>query len=171
MAKQGPALIAVFAYLDDLLAALEALRKEGRRFTVLTPIPAREVQEAMNEKAGPVRLFTLFGGILGAASGIGLAVYTVLQWKLIMSGKPIIPWVPFVIVAFEFTILFGVGLTFVGMLLMTRLPRFRIPAYYDPRFSEDRFGLLVPYAGGTERDEITRLLQETGAEEIHETEA
>lgn len=161
------ALMGIFTYLDDLLGALKAVKEAGLEVTVLAPSASAEVQELLKEGPSPVRYYTLGGGLFGLFSGFALAVYTVIQWKFIVSGKPIIPWIPFVIVGFEFLILFGVVFSFFGLLIHSRLPRLRLPAYYDPRFSNDRFGLLI-YAAQAEREKITALLQEAGAEEIHD---
>jgi hypothetical protein len=166
-AMPKPALMGIFAYLDDLVAALEALKRSNLDFTVFTPIPRHEIREAVPMKPSPVRYFTFFGGVLGIISGLALAVYTVLQWKFIVSGKPIVPWIPFVIIAFEFCILLGVLTTLIGLLINIRLPRLHLPRYYDPRLSVDRFGVLVHFTEVT-RGEVSKLLTEAGAEEIHE---
>jgi hypothetical protein len=164
---QNPALMGIFAYLDDFIEALQALKQANLDFTVFTPIPRHEIREAVPMKPSPVRYFTLFGGVFGIISGLSLAVFTVLQWKFIVSGKPIVPWVPFVIIAFEFCILLGVLITLTGLLINIRLPRLRLPPYYDPRFSVDRFGVLVRCTEVTQ-EEVSRMLTEAGAEEIHE---
>jgi hypothetical protein len=164
---QKPDLMGIFAYLDDLVEAVKALKQAKVDFTVYTPIPRPEIRDAIDMKPSPVRYFTLFGAVFGILSGLGLAVFTVLQWKFIVSGKPLVPWVPFVIIAFEFCILLGVLITVIGMLITTRLPQWHIPAYYDPRFSVDRFGVLV--RGATSRqEEVSTILKEAGAEEVHE---
>ncbi len=161
-----PALMGVFAYLDDLVAALEVLKKADLDFTVFTPLPRHEIREAVPMKPSPVRYFTLFGGIFGTISGFALAVYTVLQWKFIVSGKPVVPWIPFVIIGFEFTILLGVLITLTGLLLNLKLPRLHLPPYYDPRFSIDRFGVLVRCTEAA-HEEVSKMLTEAGAEEVH----
>jgi hypothetical protein len=166
-AMPKPALLGIFAYLDDLVEALGALKQANLDFTVFTPIPRPEIREAIPMKPSPVRYFTLFGGILGIISGLALAVYTVLQWKFIVSGKPVVPWIPFVIIAFEFCILLGVLITLTGLLITIRLPRLRLPSYYDPRLSVDRFGVLVRCTE-VPQSEVSKLLTEAGAEEIHE---
>jgi hypothetical protein len=160
----------VFIYLDDLLSALKGLKEITRDITVFAPSDHEEIQEVLQQKPSPVRFFTLFGGLFGLLSGISLAVYTVIQWKFVVSGKPIIPFVPFVIVGFEFLILFGVLSSFAGLLILSRLPRFRLPSYYDPRFSNDHFGVLVSCGVG-EKETITGLLKKAGAEEIHDVKA
>lgn len=157
----------IFTYIDDLQRALKALEGTGLVFTVFAPSPSKEIREALQERPSPVRYYTLWGSLFGLGFGFALAVYTVLQWKFIVSGKPIIPWIPFVIVGFEFLILFGVLISFFGMLIHSRLPGRRLPPGYDPRFSNDRFGLLIS-AASAERGKIAELLEEAGAEEIHD---
>lgn len=167
LAVQKPALMGIFIYLDDLLRAVKTLRGGNFDFTVYSPVPHPELREAISVKPSPVRYFTLWGGFLGICSGLGLAVFTVLQWRFIVSGKPIVPWVPFVIIAFEFCILLGVLCTVAGMLITTGLPQRRLPDHYDPRFSVDHFGVLVR-GMGVEGGDVARILREAGAEEIHE---
>ncbi len=165
--KKG--VLGIFPYLDDLLAALEALKKDGWKVhTVFSPVPRPEIQEALGIKPSPVRYFTLIGGITGSITGFSLACYSNLKWSLITSGKPVLAWIPFVVIGFEFTILFGVLATIVGWLLQARLPRFRFPSHYDPRFSEDRFGILV-FGEGGEVAVIKELYCKAGAESVVET--
>lgn len=166
---QKQALMGIFSHLDDLSAVIESLKKRRSDFTVFTPARFRRIEAAVGQKPSSIRYFTLFGGIVGMISGLALAVFTVLEWKFIVSGRPILPWAPFVIVAFEFLILGGVLATFAGMLVSNRLPQRRLPDYYDPRFSNDRFGVLVRFDEGN-HDMISNILRAAGAEEVHELE-
>ena len=166
--SREPAVLGIFPYLDDLLKAVAAMRERRIRIrTVYSPTPCHEIQEALGTRPSPVRYFTLFGGILGLCGGLSLATYAMLQWGFITGGKPVVPWVPFVVVGFEMTILVGFLCTLAGMLLNNRMPRIRLPQSYDPRFSEDRFGILVQCEGG-QREDVRGLFVEAGAEEIHE---
>ena len=65
------------------------------------------------------------GGLLGFFTGFALAIFTAVQWDLIVSGKPIISLIPFFIVGFEFTILFSVFGNVIGLLVCSRLPDYR----------------------------------------------
>jgi hypothetical protein len=162
--------LGIFSYLDTLLTAVTEAKQAGVTVhTVFSPTPRHEISDALGLKPSPIRYFTLCGGILGMIGGFSLAVYSSVQWNIIVGGRPVIAWVPFVIVGFECTILLGVLATVVGMLIYNRLPRIRIPDYYDPRFTEDKFGILV-VCPEEERGNVTRLLQEAGAEELHEVE-
>lgn len=157
--------LGIFANRDALLRALESLRQEGfADLTVYSPVPEPEVWEGLEPSKSPVRRWTLAGGLLGCASGFALTIGTVLDWPLRTSAKPIVSLPPFVIIAFELTILLGALAAMVGFLLNARLPCWTSPSANDPRFSVDRFGIAVRHAS-----QITKaheILRAAGAEEV-----
>jgi hypothetical protein len=66
---------------------------------------------------------------------------------------------------FEMMVLFGGIATVIGMVVLGRLPRLRQTASYDPRFTNDRFGVAVHCA--PERSPSVRdILRGAGAEEV-----
>jgi hypothetical protein len=161
-------LMAIFPFLDDLTSAIRSLRENRIEIgDVHSPALSREIHEALEVKRSPVRFFTLTGGILGILTGFSLSVYTAIQWHFIVSGKPPVPQVPYVIEAFEFCILLSVFFNLGGMLLLSRLPKRKLPVHYDERITEDRFSMLISCPTARLR-EIRHLLQEAGAEEIHD---
>jgi hypothetical protein len=167
-AMKNQHVMGIFPYLDDFVKALKAL-KEGQ-FEIgaaYSPTKNHEILEALGIKPSSVRYFTLTGGILGILAGAGLAVYTAMQWMFVVDGKPPVPAVPYVIVAFEFCILISVFFNLFGLAFNTRLPKFKLPEHYDPRFSEDRFGVLV-HCSESERESVAKILKEAGAEEVHD---
>ena len=158
----------IFLYPDNLLSALSSAKKaQVKVASVFSPIPHHEIDKALGSKTSPMRYATLFGGLAGILSGLGLAVFAHLRWNLMTGGKPVLAWLPFCVVAFEFCILMGFLATLVTMLVANRMPRFRLPAHYDPRFSKDRFGLLLSCAEG-QREQAAKILKDSGAEEVHE---
>ena len=159
-------LVASFQYVDDFLSALRALKAGAHRIeTVFSPLRLPEVQEMLETGPSPVRLITLLGGIVGGLSVVGLAVYAHLSFSLITSGKPVLPWVLWVVVCFEGTILGAVISSVLAWILSGRLPRTHPVAGYDERFSQDRFGILVACAGG-EEEQVERLFKDAGAGEV-----
>jgi molybdopterin-containing oxidoreductase family membrane subunit len=133
--------------------------------TAYAPTPDFRLDLALGPGRSPVRVFTLVGGILGCIVGFAFPIYTVLDWPLMTGGKPIVSLPPFVVIAFELTILFAALATVLGFLWNSGLPSWRAPALYDPRFSEDRWGVLVSCAA--EQGEAVRArLTGAGAEEV-----
>jgi hypothetical protein len=161
-------ILAIFDELDSTVAAIDALRVAGfRKMIAFTPVPRHELDHAMHTPESPVRVFTLVGGLTGAATGFALPVWTSTDWPLVTGGKPIVSLPPFVIIAFELTILFGALSTVLGLLITARLPRTRLQVVYDPSFSAGRFGVYVAPPAGKEAD-ARKLLTDNGAVEIRE---
>jgi len=160
--------LGVFAHVDTTVRALEELRAKGYHdLEVYTPVPVHEIEEVMerDRRVSPVRLFTLIGGLTGTASGFILTIWSAMTWGLITGGKPVVSIPPFVVIAFELTILFGGLASALGAIVLGRLPRFRFTRTFDPRFTNDRFGVAVhcaPDRGPSVRD----ILMSTGAEEV-----
>jgi hypothetical protein len=162
-------IVGVFAHVDTTVRALEELRAKGYHdLTVYTPVPVHEIEEVLerDRPVSRVRLFTLLGGLTGTASGFFLTIWSSLQtWGLTTGGKPVVSIPPFVVIAFELTILFGGIATVIGMALLGRLPRLRPSPSFDPRFTNDRFGVAVhvtPGRGGSVAD----ILRTAGAEDV-----
>ncbi len=157
----------VMALFDDdtrAASAIEALRRYPWKLErVHSPIPSDKILDALKLKKSRVGYFTLAGGIIGFFSGVGLAIYTGIQWNLIVSGKPVVAWIPFLIVGFEFTILFAVFGNVLGLLLQTNLPEFESLRVYDERCSGEHFGLLASCTEGEESD-LMAFFKEKGGE-------
>ena len=83
-------------------------------------MPVEEIEEEI-EKVRPltaVRLFTLVGALTGTGTGFFLTIWSSLKWELVTGGKAPVSFPPFVIIAFELTILFGGLATALAMLLL-----------------------------------------------------
>jgi molybdopterin-containing oxidoreductase family membrane subunit len=130
---------------------------------VYSPIPSHAIEAAMQAPKSKVGWFTLAGGIIGFISGFLLAAFTASRWNLMVSGKPVMAWVPFVIVGFEFTILFAVFGNVMGLISQARLPHFEADAGYDPRFSGDRFGVLAS-CEASQQEALSRFFEAKGAD-------
>lgn len=168
MSDRKRGLLGVFQSLDTTLSSLRRLRENGFPASkVYSPARTEEITTLMESKPSPVRYFTLAGAISGILFGYGLATFAGLKWGFIVWGKPPVVFVPYVIVSFEFCILFAVFATLLGIAVNTRLPRFRLPLDYDPRFSRDHYGVVV-YCEEEEKGRIREMLFQAGAAEVKE---
>lgn len=113
---------------EEFLEALRGLVRDGvppGKIRVITPFSVPEVEKILPRPRSRVRLFALIGAGTGTIAGFALTILTTLSWPMIVGGKPIISIPPFIIIAFALTILFGSLSTFVGFLLLSRLPSLR----------------------------------------------
>jgi hypothetical protein len=153
-------------FQDESLAAaaVEALAGTPWRLKeVHSPFPSEAVMKALKVKKSRVGYFTLAGGITGFLTGMGLAIYTSLQWSLIVSGKPVVSLIPYFIVGFEFTVLFAVFGNVLGLLVETFLPEFQSVKTYDPRCSGELFGILASCTEG-QQEALAAFFKEKGGE-------
>ncbi len=156
--------LGLFSDENKTVSAIEALEaSEWKVDRVHSPFPSHKIFDALKLKPSRVGFFTLAGGILGFFSGFSLAIYTAVQWNLIVWGKPVVAWIPFVIVGFEFTVLFSVLGNVLGLFIQTRLPEFKSLERYDPRCSADHFGIVVA-CEEREQEELIGFFKNQGGE-------
>jgi hypothetical protein len=165
VARDG-GLVALFARENDLMAALRRLKTERLTVkTIFSPIPLPDIQEIVERGPSAVRFIVLVGALLGGASLVGMAVYAHLSYNLVTGGKPVLPWIAWVIVCFEGMVLGGVAAATLAWIILGRLPSLHRPSGYDGVFAQDRFGVLVE-CGVADEATVKRLLEEEGAEEV-----
>jgi hypothetical protein len=147
-------LTAWFDSRASLLESIEAARHRG--VTIVTAIlpgydaeVVREVETDGEVGAGfsrPIGLLASAAGAIGAVAALWFIRWTVGQWPgLIISGKPLLAWPTFVIIAFEMAILSAVLAAFVLFLVRVRRSR-RAVRGYDLRKRDAAFALLVTCA-------------------------
>jgi hypothetical protein len=163
-------LIGTFVSDDECTHGIEALhRAQVHDFSAFSPFPSEKIIEASQEARGlgrsPVRVWQLFGGIIGFLTAIVLTVGTSWEWNLNVGGRPIASIPPYIIIMFELMILVG-GLSGVtGFFLHSRLPALESEAGYRSRFGADRFGLVVRCDDG-DAARLESLMRDAGADEI-----
>ena len=164
-AGRAPGVLASFIHVDAAADAIRALRARGHRnLVVYSAAPNHEIEEALDQSVSPVRLFTLIGGLTGCAAGFGMTIWMSLDWPLLVGGKSIAAIPPYVVIAFELTILLGALSTVTGMGLLSVLMGKRGIAY-DPQYSDDQIGVFVP-AGADQLAPVEQLLRAAGAVEV-----
>jgi hypothetical protein len=156
--------LALFPDENQTVAAIEDIKRSPWKLDrVHSPLPSHRISEALGVKKSPVGWITLMGGILGFFSGFGLAIYTASVWKLVVWGKPVIAWIPFVIVGFEFTILFSVFGNVLGLLIFGGLPDYQGLERYDQRCSGEHFGVVISCAED-EEDKVVEFFKDQGGD-------
>ncbi|MDH3197063.1 MAG: DUF3341 domain-containing protein [Candidatus Krumholzibacteria bacterium] len=118
----------VFDNEHDFLEKLRELVDRGvkpRDIQTYAPHPVHHAEKLLGMRPSGVRLFALCGGLLGAITGYGFTSWTALDWPLISGGKPMVSIPAYTIIAFEFMILFGALSSFLGFVILSRMPGVR----------------------------------------------
>ena len=159
-------LTASFADEHECAAAITAARRAGLTVhRTFAPFASEAIAEALHMRTSPVRRWILLGGIGGCAGGFWLTIGLSLAYPHRTAGMPIVSIPPFVIIAFELTILGGALAGVIGFLVHGGFLRAAPAPEYDPRFSDDRFGLVVA-CPADQRTRTQALLLAAGACEI-----
>jgi molybdopterin-containing oxidoreductase family membrane subunit len=168
--SQQNGILAMFKHLDTVCHAVEKVkgRTDFKDHEVYSPTSYHEIEHACAYAPSPVRWFTLVGAMTGTFTGFALALLCDWDWPVVVGGKtPGIFSLPaYVVLGFEFTILFGAIATVAGVLVMCRMPNPKVNIL-DNRLTDDMFGIWVP--GAVVDGPQAKLLKEAGAVEIKAT--
>jgi hypothetical protein len=160
-------LLASYEYLDSTVDAIGGLRKAGFDVKAYAPYPDHHIEHALGYDQSPVRVWTLVGGLTGAATGLAFTTWTSVDWPLVVGGKPIVSIPPYVIIIFELMVLFGALSTIIGLFVLSKLPNVKPAIIYDPEFTAGRYGVYVE-ADGARLDEARQILNAEQPLELRE---
>ena len=141
-------LLVEFESATDLVDAARQVRDAGYRNTdAFSPFPIHSIDEALGIKRSILPYLCFAGGILGLVSGIGLQYFVhVIDYPIIVGGRPHLSLPAMIPPAYELTILFTAFTAVLGMLFLNGLPRPYHPVFNVPRFAlatREKFFLLI----------------------------
>ena len=163
--RGSKAIVGVYKYLDDAIRAIEFAKHEDRDFKVYSPFWSHDIEAAATTGKSNVRKFTIVGALTGLTFGFTLAISTAMDYPLRVSAKDIVAPPSVVVIGYECTILFGAIFTLIALLHFCRIPDIFRKVGYDPRFSDDRFGVVVG-CESPDVDQVKKRLLDSGAEEV-----
>jgi hypothetical protein len=168
--------MAEFDAPDVLLNAAQRAYGAGyRRMDAYSPFPVDGLAEAVGFHRTKLPLIVLIGGILGGIGGFFLQYWiSVIDYPLIVGGKPYNSWPAFIPVTFETAVLAAALSAVLGMLALNGLPMPYHPVFNVERFalaSRDRFFLCIEAADPKfDAHATTEFLESLHAKGIHEVE-
>lgn len=141
-------LLTEFESASLLMEGAAKCRDEGfKNWDVHTPFPVHGMDDAMGIRGTRLPFLVLASGF----AGLGIA--TLMQWwmnavdyKFIISGKPLFGIPANVPIMFELTVLLSAFAAFFGMWILNGLPRWYHPLFTNRRFrraTQDRYFIVV----------------------------
>lgn len=148
MEKKIYGLLAEFNTPTELVDAASKVREAGFKKTdAFSPFPIHEIDEALGIKRSILPWLVLGGGVTGLLAGIGLQVFVhVIDYPILVGGRPFLSIPAFVPAAYELTILLAAFAAVFGMLFLNGLPQPYHPVFNVERFAlatRDKFFLLI----------------------------
>jgi hypothetical protein len=165
-------ILAEFDTATELVDAARRVRDAGYTKTdAFSPFPLHEIDEALGIKRSILPYLIFAGGITGLLAGFALQYYVhVVDWPIIVGGRPHLSIPAFVPPAYELTILFSAFVAVFGMLFLNGLPSPYHPVFNVPRFAlatREKFFLLIEAADERyDHDETKKFMETLGAQEV-----
>lgn len=161
-------------YNDDdiLLNAVKEVRGAHYHIEeVYTPFPVHGLEKAMGLADTRIAITSFLYGLVGLTVAIVMMNFIMIKdWPQNIGGKPSFSYLEnmpaFVPIMFEMTVFFAAHLMVITFYMRSKLWPFKKAENPDVRTTDDHF-LMAIDAGGNDLDEVTRLLEKTGALEIN----
>jgi hypothetical protein len=164
--------VGVFNDEDVLLSGIRKVRASGIKIEeVYSPFPVHGIDEALEYKRTRLPIAAFIFGMTGTSLALLLQFWMLgFDWPMIIGGKNFASLPPFIPVTFELTVLLS-ALGMVGtFMIVSDMKPYKWPRQYDIRSTQDMHIMAVDLAvnGGKTKDDIKRILSESGAVEVNE---
>jgi hypothetical protein len=176
MDKNIYGIMAEFDTPTQLVDAARKVRDAGyTRTDAFSPFPLHEIDEALGIKRSILPFLVFGGGVTGLLSGIGLQWFVhVLDYPIIVGGRPYFSLPSFIPPAYELTILFAAFTAVFGMILLNGLPQPYHPVFNVPRFAlatREKFFLVIEARDAKfDYEETRNFMQGLSAQEVFDVE-
>ena len=167
------AVTALFDTPDEIIQAADETHAAGyTKYDVNTPYPVHGMDRAMGLSQSRLGVFALVFGLLGAVLAVGLMTWvTLVDYPLVIGGKPFWSWPAFVPVAFEVTVLLASVLSVVTMIVLYfKFPNISHPLHDTPymkKVSSDKFGVCIQADDPKFNEaEVTQFLKKMGGKDV-----
>lgn len=163
-------IVGVFNDDDVLKKAVGTVKGSGVNiYECFTPFPIHGLEHELGYKPTRLPIVAFLFAMTGMTLAITLQVsMNVIDWPMIIGGKPFFAYPDFVPVTFELSILltaFGMVGTF---LVRSDLKPYKKPMIFDVRQTDDKHIMAIDLDNNTlSEDEISSVLANAGAEEVN----
>lgn len=164
-------LVGVFGDDDVLLKGVSQVREAGVKIhECYTPFPVHGLEDVLGYKRTRLPIVAFLFAMTGMSLALFMQVFMlVIDWPMIIGGKPFFSFPDFIPVTFELSVLlsaFGMVGTF---MVKSDLKPYKIyPRTFDLRSTDDKHIMAIDLdANSIAQEEITSILQSAGAEEVN----
>lgn len=150
--------MARFEDYESFVDALKSLKNSGKyHYEAYGPTNLVDLEDLMPSRGSGVRIWATAGAFIGMATFWLMCVLSSLIYKIYVGGKPPVSNIPFVIPAYEGTILCGAIGAFIAVAFSVRFSPRRPSSPYDPQFSGDSYGIAV-YCEAREKGDVAEMI-------------
>lgn len=158
---------------DEIIHAAEKVNNEGiKKYDVNTPYPVHGMDKAMKLPPSKLGYAALVFGLSGTIAALALMFWmSVIDYPLVIGGKPFFAFPAYVPIMFEVTVLSASIATVATMVaLFFKFPNISHPLHdtdYMRKVSSDKYGICIQAEDENfEEARVKRILESVGAKEI-----
>lgn len=164
--------VGIFDNEDVLLDGIKKVRNSGVKIQeVYSPFPVHGIDDALGYKKSRLPIAAFMFGMTGTSLALLMQIWMLgFDWPMIIGGKNFASLPPFIPVTFELTVLLS-ALGMVGtFMIVSDMKPYKWPRQFDIRSTDDKHVMAIDLAANTgkSKDELSRLLKESGASEVNE---
>jgi hypothetical protein len=164
--------VGIFDDEDVLLDGVKKVRASGIRiYEVYTPFPVHGLDEALGYSRTRLPIAAFLFGMTGTILALVMQFWMLgYDWPMIIGGKNFASLPPFIPVTFELTVLLSALGMVATFLIVSDMKPYKWPRQFDIRSTDDKHVMAIDLAfnAGKSKEEITRILRESGASEVNE---
>lgn len=163
--------VGIYGDEDVLLSAVEKIQEKGLKIhEVYSPFPVHGLDEVLGYKRTRLPIAAFMFGMTGTILALTMQIWMLgYDWPMIIGGKNFASLPPFIPVTFELTVLLSALGMVATFLIVSDMKPYKWPRSYDLRSTDDKHVVAIDL--GTNKvgkDEIGRILKDSGAEEVNE---
>lgn len=158
----------------ELIDIARTVNKSGyKKYDTFSPFPIHGMDKAMNLPKSKLGWIVLSHGLVGLIGGFAMIYFMmVVDYPLIIGGKPLLnipAWIP---VIFEITVLLSAFGAVFGMFFLNGLPTLNHPLFNSENFkkvTDDGFFICIEADDPQfETEKVAKLLADAGATNVEE---
>jgi hypothetical protein len=156
-------IVARFEDYESFVEALKSLKSSGKyHYEAYGPTNLSDLEDLMPHQGSGVRIWATAGALIGMVTFWLMCVMSSLIYSIYVGGKPPVSNIPFVIPAYEGTILCGAIGAFIAVAFSVRFSPRKPASPYNLQFSGDSYGVAV-YCSAREQAAVAEMLEVRGA--------
>jgi hypothetical protein len=165
-------IVGVFNDEDVLKDAVTRVRNSGVKIhEVFTPFPVHGLDEVLGYKRSRLPIAAFLFGMTGTGLALLMQIWMLgYDWPMIIGGKNNASLPPFIPVTFELTVLLSALGMVATFIIVSDMKPYRWPRQFDVRSTDDKHVMAIDLAvnNGKNKEELSRILKDAGAEEVNE---
>jgi len=153
---------------DHTLDALKKLKAQSVKiYDVFSPFPIHGIEPYLDIKRSRLTTAAFVYGVTGFLCGIAMMFFMFgIDWPMNIGGKPQVPWIDFVPITFELTVLFAAHGIVITFFIVAQYWPGKQAKLFDSHQTDDVFVVVIDKENVEEEALVRQIMETSGAFEV-----